>query len=119
MEKTALAMANAAVYVLPSVEEPYPMTVLEAMSHGCPVVVTDSCGLAPLVARSGSGIVTSPGSQAVGAAVEELLADPQRRRAMGQAAQRTVHNQLNMKVVTQTLLSAYEGARLRKKGDAE
>ena len=44
-------MAAASVYVLPSVREPYPMSVLEAMSVGLPVVVSADCGLAPLVER--------------------------------------------------------------------
>jgi len=119
MEQTAAAMGRAAIYVLPAVDEPFGMTVIEAMSNGCPVVVTDSCGLAPLIARSGSGLVTSPGAPAIRAAVKQLLVDPQCRRAMGQAAQRTADTELSMTAVTQTLLSAYEGARLGKKGDAE
>ena len=51
-------MAAASVYVLPSVREPYPMSVLEAMSVGLPVVVSADCGLAPLVERMRCGIVT-------------------------------------------------------------
>ena len=67
-------MAAASVYVLPSVREPYPMSVLEAMSVGLPVVVTDDCGLAPLVERTHCGIVTDPEVPALAAAVESILA---------------------------------------------
>ena len=56
-------MAAASVYVLPSVREPYPMSVLEAMSVGLPVVVSADCGLAPLVERTHCGIVTDPRSR--------------------------------------------------------
>jgi glycosyltransferase involved in cell wall biosynthesis len=115
MERTAALMSRAAVYVLPSVDEPYPMTVLEAMSCGRPVVVTDSCGLAPLIAQSGSGLVTASGAASVAAAVSRLLADPQLRREMGQTARLTAQHELDMDVVTKTLLSAYEEARPRKK----
>jgi glycosyltransferase involved in cell wall biosynthesis len=115
MEQTAAAMARAAVYVLPAVDEPFGMTVLEAMLQGCPVVVTDSCGLAPLVARSGSGVVISPGASGVRAAVERLLVDPHSRHLMGRAAQRTARTELDMTTVTQTLLSAYEEALLPQK----
>jgi len=115
MEETAAVMGRAAVYVLPSVDEPYPMTVLEAMACGRPVVVTDSCGLASLVSRSGSGVVTAPGAPAVGTAVGQLLGDPERRREMGQSARRTAQQELDMDVVTKTLLSAYEEALLPQK----
>jgi glycosyltransferase involved in cell wall biosynthesis len=63
-------MAAASVFVLPSVRETYPMSVLEAMSVGLPVVVTDDCGLAPLVDRTQCGVVTDPGARALAAAVE-------------------------------------------------
>lgn len=113
MEATAAAMGHAAVYVLPAVDEPYPMTVLEAMSLGCPVVVTDSCGLAPLVTSSGSGLVTAPGASALLAAVGRLLGDPGERRRMGEAARRTAERELGMATVTATLLAAYDEARNR------
>ena len=58
-------MAAASVYVLPSVREPYPMSVLEAMSVGLPVVVSADCGLAPLVERARCGIVTDRGDASV------------------------------------------------------
>lgn len=118
MEKVAAAMGKAAIYVLPSVDEPYPMTVLEAMLHGCAVVVTDSCGLAPLVVRSGSGVVTSPGAPAVQTALRQLLGDPHRRLAMGAAAQRTAHTELGMDAVTGTLLDTYAGARQQTNGSS-
>jgi glycosyltransferase involved in cell wall biosynthesis len=118
MEQTASLMAKAGIYVLPSIDEPLAMTVLEAMSQGCPVVVTDSCDLAPLVARSGSGLVTPPGSLSVKSAIEKLLVDPQGRQAMGLAAQLTARKELDMDVVTHTLLSAYAGARQRAGNDA-
>src|SRR6185312_11172960 len=48
-EKTADRMAHASIYVLPSVDEPFSMSVLEAMAIGLPVVITESCGLADTV----------------------------------------------------------------------
>ena len=60
-------MASASLYVLPSVREPYPMSVLEAMSVGLPVVVSSDCGLAQLVERTRSGLVADPADSGVGA----------------------------------------------------
>lgn len=100
-------MAAASVYVLPSVREPYPMTVLEAMSVGLPVIVTDDCGLAPLVARTGCGIVTAPDVPALAAAVGTILGNRSVARAMGERGQAAVQNELGMHAVGQQLEHAY------------
>ncbi|NLG05992.1 MAG: glycosyltransferase [Clostridia bacterium] len=41
-----LAYFDADIYVLPSVYETFPVTVLEAMACGTPTIVTDRCGIA-------------------------------------------------------------------------
>ena len=48
------------VYVLPAVDEPFPLTVLEAMRAGVPVVVTDRCGISSALERAGAALVSSP-----------------------------------------------------------
>ena len=70
-------MAAAYAYVLPSVDEPFPMTVLEAMAAGKPVIVTDSNGLAGAVRDYGAGIVV-PGdsAQALVEAMQRLVSEP-------------------------------------------
>ena len=100
-------MAAASVYVLPSVREPYPMSVLEAMSVGLPVVVCDDCGLAPLVEGTRCGIVTEPAVAALVAAVESILADPSRARAMGDRGREVAHTRFGMRAVGDHLLETY------------
>ncbi|WP_030774890.1 MULTISPECIES: glycosyltransferase, partial [unclassified Streptomyces] len=68
-------LRRAHVYVLPSVDEPFPMSVLEALSVGVPSVVTHSNGLARDIARAGAGRAVDPGPAGVSAAVLDLL-DP-------------------------------------------
>lgn len=53
------AYAKVAVYVLPSVDEPFAMTVIEGLSAGTPVVCTVTCGIADEVAHRGAAIVTA------------------------------------------------------------
>lgn len=100
-------MAAAGVYVLPAVREPYPMSVLEAMSVGLPLVVTDDCGLAQLVERTGSGIVTDPSVAALAAAVEKILGDQSLAHAMGQRGRSTVRTELGMHAVGDRLENIY------------
>jgi glycosyltransferase involved in cell wall biosynthesis len=101
-------MAEANVYVLPAVREPYPMSVLEAMSVGLPVVVTRDCGLAPLIERTGSGVVTDPAVRALVDAVAALLANDSLARAMGENGRRTVQVHQGMPAVADRLLDTYD-----------
>lgn len=53
--------ANATLLVLPSVSEPWGLVVNEALSCGCPVVVSKHCGCVPeLVVEGETGFVFSP-----------------------------------------------------------
>jgi glycosyltransferase involved in cell wall biosynthesis len=46
------------VNLLPSRNEPFPMSILESLSVGTPVVITDTCGLAPYIREHGGGVVS-------------------------------------------------------------
>jgi glycosyltransferase involved in cell wall biosynthesis len=100
-------MASASLYVLPSVREPYPMSVLEAMSVGLPVIVSSDCGLAQLVERTDSGLVTDPKVPALATAVESILADPTLARAMGERGRNTVRSEFGMRAIGDRLVNAY------------
>jgi len=79
-------MREATVYVLPSFDEPFPMTLLEAMSLGLPCVCTDSCGISAELRETGAAVVTDGSAENMAAAVRELLRDGGRRRALGRRA---------------------------------
>jgi glycosyltransferase involved in cell wall biosynthesis len=102
-------MAAASVYVLPSVREPYPMTVLEAMSVGLPVVVCVDCGLAPFVERARCGVVVDHEVSALADAVEAILANPSLAQAMGGRARDTVRAEFGMHAVGDRLMGTYAG----------
>ncbi|MBD2763061.1 glycosyltransferase [Kocuria sp. cx-116] len=102
-------MARSQIYVLPSVNEPYPMSVLEAMAAGLPVVITDSCGLAETVERTGSGLVVGAEQEALENALAHLLGDPAKRSELGAAAAETIDREYAMDAVVDRLLTAYRG----------
>lgn len=74
------------VFVLPSFAEGTSKSVIEAMSHGLPIITTNVGGLPDLLTPS-AGILVPPGdSAALAEAMQSLAADPALRKQMGQAA---------------------------------
>ncbi|MEU3771658.1 glycosyltransferase [Streptomyces sp. NPDC032472] len=102
-------LRRAHVYVLPSVDEPFPMSVLEALAVGVPSVVTHSNGLARDIAAAGAGRAVEPGAAGVAAAVLELL-DPKANAAASEAARALAAQSFSMDAVLDTLLPVYEAA---------
>ena len=106
-EETAERMARASIYVLPSVDEPFSMSVLEAMAIGLPVVITHSCGLAETVRASGCGIVVDHTQESLTGAVRRLIEDPALRRQMGDAGNRAALDNFSMDLIGRNLISIY------------
>ncbi len=80
------------IYCFPSFGEPYGTTLVEAMSCGRPVVVTDSGGPPHLVSDKGAILFPAGDSAALSRALCDLLRDPTRRAAMGRHNRRTAEN---------------------------
>jgi glycosyltransferase involved in cell wall biosynthesis len=66
-------LAKASVFVLPSTGEVFPMTVLESLSVGTPVILTHDCGISPELARREAAIITDGSPAALAEAVESVL----------------------------------------------
>jgi glycosyltransferase involved in cell wall biosynthesis len=80
--------ALADLVVLPSIgHEDFPIVILEAMAAGRAVLGTRVAGVPEQVVDGVTGLVVPPADPAaLAAALEALLRDPARRRAMGEAA---------------------------------
>lgn len=89
-DQTTERLRNASIYVLPSINEPFPMSVLEAMALGLPVVITDTCGLAPMVEKYGAGIVCEASQESFDSALEHLVRNPSMRISMGAKGRRAI-----------------------------
>ncbi len=77
------------VSVLASLEEDFPLAILEAMAASVPVVATDVGGVAECVSVRETGLLVPPGdSDALARALASLAASPQTREAMGEAGRR-------------------------------
>lgn len=111
-ERVRDRMREASVYVLPSVNEPFPMTVLEALSAGVPVVTMTDCGLAPLVQEAG-GEVVGYGEAELAEGIRRLLTDRPRRKLFAAAAPELVEQRYGMDRVIVELTEIYAAAQER------
>ncbi|MFJ3338136.1 glycosyltransferase [Streptomyces sp. NPDC086766] len=93
------------VHVLPSVDEPFPMSVLEALSVGVPSVVTPTNGLADDLARCGAGRVART-SDHLAAEILSLL-DPDANDRASQAAWQLSRTSFSLDAVTDRLHTLY------------
>jgi glycosyltransferase involved in cell wall biosynthesis len=101
--------AEADIFCLPSLEEGLPLTLLQAMASGLPVVATPETGAADLITHGVEGLIVPSGDPlALAGALAELVADPERRRAMGAAARRRVEAGFGWSDYGGRALAAYE-----------
>jgi glycosyltransferase involved in cell wall biosynthesis len=101
----AAVLAAADIFVLPSHFEGLPMSVIEAMLTGLPVVATDIRGPREQVIHGETGLLVPPATiEPLAAALRRLVDDPQLRARMGDAG-RTRATSLydETKVVARTL----------------
>ena len=75
-----------------------PNVVVEAMACGLPVVTTDAGGILEVVRHDVTGLVSAPRDVAsIAGHLAELIEDPGRRRAMGEAGRRTVEERFDVR----------------------
>ncbi|TFC05565.1 glycosyltransferase [Cryobacterium adonitolivorans] len=109
-EATLERMRSASVYVLPSVDEPFPMSVLEALSVGLPVIITDTCGLAPFVRAAEAGVVIDDSQESLTLALESLLTDEALARRMGGNGRELIERDFSIDSVATLLAGHYDTA---------
>ncbi len=102
------AYVDADVFALPSYTENFGMTVVEAMACELPVVISDQVNIHAEISGAGAGLVTRCDAGEVAQALEILLADADRRRAMGEAGRRLVQARFTWPAIVETLTAEYE-----------
>lgn len=88
-------------------------SILEAMAQGRPVVATRAGGNGEVIVDGQTGYLVAPRDPAsLAARIVELLADPARRAAMGQAAQERVRTAFGLEAMAAATSRVYESVLL-------
>ena len=118
------------VFVLPSYREGTPVTVLEAMAMGLPVVATDVPGCREAVIQGETGFLVPPRDvERLTQAIRQLIEDPDLRRRMGGAGRTRAVERFAVERIVEQYLDLYaellgnkqfwpQGAPLQQRPDA-
>jgi len=100
-----LSLAQA--YVLPSVNEPFPMSLLEAMSLALPAIITDSTGVSAAFERSGAADVTDGSPGAMAGALGQMFASQAAWQTRSSRARREIAEHYRADAVARDLAELY------------
>jgi len=108
-------MRRASVFVLPSYAEGLPMSLLEAMAAGFPLVATSAGGVPDIITDEVDGLIVPPGNpEALAAAIGRILRDPAFARSLGNAARETIANRYSADRSIERLEQIYAGLGVRR-----
>ncbi len=100
--------ADLDVVALTSRNEGTPVCLLEAMAAGVPVVATRVGGVPDVVRHEETGLLVPPGDPAaLAVALASLLADPERRSALGLAGRRAAYPAYDVKTLIARVEALY------------
>ncbi|WP_309741839.1 glycosyltransferase family 4 protein [Chamaesiphon sp. OTE_20_metabat_361] len=84
-------LASADAFILPSYHEGLPMSMLESMAWGLPVIVTPVGGIPEVIRDGGNGLLVEPGHrEQLVQAMTQLIEDEALRLSLGLAARQSI-----------------------------
>jgi glycosyltransferase involved in cell wall biosynthesis len=95
------------VFVLPSLAEGTPNSIVEAMAHGIPIIASDVGGISDMIGND-AGILVPPGdADALAAAMRRLILDREAREQMGRVAKERYQKLFATDAVVPLLMDTY------------
>jgi glycosyltransferase involved in cell wall biosynthesis len=108
-EAMSYLYSAADIFVIPSVQDNFPNTALEALACGVPTVAFHVGGVPEIVANGCTGVTVRPGdSEALARAIEDLLADPGRRASLSRESRRVALEEFSLEIQARFYLELYE-----------
>lgn len=99
------AYVDADVYVLPSIYEAFPNTILEAWVCGTPVIVTNSCAISSVAQHA--GIVVKRDPIELARAIKRLILDEKLRDQCCKNGKSLINNEFNLESVITEIEESY------------
>ncbi|MFW9810351.1 MAG: glycosyltransferase family 4 protein [Candidatus Thorarchaeota archaeon] len=108
-EKVPVLINKSRVFIYPSRQEPFGLSIVEAMACGVPVLTTDVFGPREIVKHNYDGIAVPPDDvTALADAVELLMKDSELRRRIASNALKSVKEKYDIKQYANQLVDIYD-----------
>jgi glycosyltransferase involved in cell wall biosynthesis len=106
-ERKRVALAESAMFVLPSYTENFGIAVVEAMAAGLPVVISNRVNIWREVSRAGAGIIVDPQDRATADAMNLLMDEPATAAQMGECGTRLAREHFTWDAAGARLVALY------------
>jgi glycosyltransferase involved in cell wall biosynthesis len=107
-ERKAHLLKAASCFVLPSYQENFGVSVVEAMAAGCPVVISDQVNIHREVSDAQAGRVVRCDADELYRALDELLSNEGMLQDMGRNGQKLVREKYDWNKICDKVLSLYQ-----------
>ena len=115
-EKIRRAYSAADIFLLPSLEDNLPNTILESMSCGTPVVAFDVGGLPDMITNGVTGqLVPLSDTRKMGETIIDLIQKPDMRKSMGKEGRKIAEKEYSLSVQAGRYSDLYKGLNLSNK----
>jgi len=119
--ENAAIMADSDIFILPSLFEGTPLTLMEAMASGLPIITTSTCGMKDVIEDGANGLLAPIRSErSLVRAVQRLSMNADLRRSIGVKAQADASAHYSWPMAAEAVEQAYEQVlRLQPEGAAK
>jgi len=107
-KKLPKLLAKYSVFILPSLYEGNPKSLLEAMSCGKAVIGTDVDGIREIIRHEENGLLCGTDADSLADAIKRLFSDTELRKRLGKAAREYVLHNCSIGLVVEKELSLYK-----------
>lgn len=100
------------LYILPSIYDTFPNTVLEAFSFGKPVIVTEGCGIKDIIDGT-AGYVVKYDKNSLKDAMHSIITNETLKHSFGENGKQLINDELNWKSIVDRIEILYENTSKR------
>lgn len=111
VDNAFIPLAASDIYAHISLQEGFPLAVLEAMGLGKPVVASNTGGIPEVIINGENGILVESNSEDISNSLIELINSKEKRCYLGHNAKDTTFDKFTWSKITDNVLSIYKNSR--------